>query len=150
MRLAVMPLIIVAVALWISSWQGRDAAAQSDRVRVVLTQILEEMARDPSGATDAFAGSQPILVETFRSRLRREAESMATRVPLVDVRLGDFGTGSLGDATHTALACYAGSAKRIAVRVIARSENPQVILVGVFTPTQSEFVDGTPIVATTP
>ena len=138
MRLIVMPLIIVGVALWLPMMHGRDSDAQSDRVRLFLTQVLEEIARDPASTSNAFKGSEPILVEAFRTRLGNSVGKLLTPVPRIDVRVGDFGTGSLGDATHTALAYYEGG-EQIAVRVIARSNEPNVLLVGVFAPTVGEF-----------
>ena len=137
-RLIVMPLIIVGAGLWISSAQSRSANLETDRVRILLTQLLEESARGPAQLSNALQGSDPVVIEEFRLRLQRAAGASKSKAALVIVQPGDFGAGALGSATHTALACYKDS-ERVAVRVIAISGDSQVKLVGVFTPDEGDF-----------
>ncbi len=133
-----MPIVIVGVALWLTSLQSRAVEGESIRVRLLLIQLLEEVARDPQSQLQMLQGSDPILCEELRMRLRAEVARMPSAVPLVDVRVGDFGVGSVGGATHTALASYLG-AKAIAVRVIATPKDGRMQIVGVFTPSASDF-----------
>jgi|GEM_PF-1260757 len=135
-----MPIVIVGVALWLTSLQSRAVEGESIRVRLLLIQLLEEVARDPQSQLQMqmLQGSDPILCEELRMRLRAEVTRMPSAVPLVDVRVGDFGVGSVGGATHTALASYLG-AKAIAVRVIATPKDGRMQIVGVFTPSASDF-----------
>ena len=133
-----MPLVIVGAGLWISSVQSRSAEGETDRVRLFLTQVLEETARDPDQLSNALSASDPLLVDEFRARLQRVARESTHKVPRVVVRVGDFGAGALGSASHTALACYEGGSE-IAVRVIATPGDAQLRLVGVFTPELRDF-----------
>lgn len=142
MRLIVMPAVIVGVGLWISSVQSRSADYESDRVGLFLRQVLEESARDPSQFSNAMSASDPLLVEEFRGRLQRAARESRHHVPRVVVRVGDFGAGAVGSASHTATACYEDGAQ-IAVRVIARPGDAHVRLVGVFTPQAADFASPT-------
>lgn len=131
-------MVIVGVGLWLTSIQSRAIEADSTRVRLLLTQLLEEMSRNPQAQLQILQGSDPILCEELRMRLSTEATRLPQAVPVVDVRVGDFGIGSVGGATHTALASYRG-AKAIAVRVIATPKDGKMQIVGVFTPSSSDF-----------
>lgn len=138
MRLVVMPVTILAVGLWLSSMQQGRSAAQDDRVRLYLLQLLEECARDCSSPMAALDASDPVVAREFRSRLRAICAKGGQLRPMVEVRSGDLGIAATGDATHTALACYQG-AELIAVRLIAAPGEGEVRLIGVFTPEQGEF-----------
>lgn len=137
-RLVIMPLVILGVGLWIASVQGRSATVDSERVRIFLIQVLEETARDPQSTTHSLDASDSIIAEEFRSRMRGAASQLTMPAPLVEVRVGDFGVGTAGTATHTALACYRGG-RGIAVRVIATPGESQIRIIGVFTPDGSDF-----------
>ncbi len=137
-RLFIMPLVIVCVGLWISSMQGRSATAESERVHLFLLQILEETALDQQSMTRSLDASDPIIAKEFRMRICRSAGQMKSAVPLIEVKGGDFGLGSAGNATHTALACYQGG-EAIAVRVIATPGESDIKVVGVFAPNAAEF-----------
>ncbi len=140
MRLIVMPIIILGAGLWISSMQSKIVEDQSDRVRLVLMQIVEASAADPAHVLNSLKGSDPVVVDELRRRIMGAAAQSTQKAPLVVVRVGDFGAGAVGSATHTALACYQDSV-RIGVRAIARADNPQVQIVGVFTPESADFPD---------
>ncbi len=138
MRLIIMPVVILGVGFWISSVQSRTAEHESDRVQLFLRQVLEESARDPAQFSNALSASDPLLVEEFRGRLQRAVRESRHHVPRVVVRVGDFGAGAAGSATHTAIACYEDGTQ-IAVRVVATPGDSQLRLVGVFTPELADF-----------
>ncbi len=137
-RLFIMPVVIVAVGLLLSSLQGRSASAESQRVQLFLLQILEETALDQQSMTHSLDASDSIVASEFRKRIRRSAGQMKSAVPQIEVKAGDFGVGSAGNATHTALACYQGG-EAIAVRLIATPGEPDIKVVGVFAPNAAEF-----------
>lgn len=140
MRLIVMPAVILAVGLWFSWAQSSGVAAQTDRVRLFLTMALEECARNPQSQLKSLEASDALIAREFRARLCAARAMVATAVPMVDVRGGDFGAGATGDATHTALACFVG-APPVAVRVIATPNDGEVRVIGVFTPADGDFSD---------
>lgn len=137
-RLFIMPVVIITVGLLLSSLQGRSATAESQRVHLFLLQILEETALDQQSMTHSLDASDSIVATEFRMRIRRSAGQMKSVVPQVEVITGDFGVGSTGNATHTALAFYQGG-EVIAVRVIATPGQSDIKVVGVFAPNAAEF-----------
>jgi len=137
-RLIIMPLVILGVGLLLSSIQGRSATAESQRVHLFLMQILEETALDQQSMTHSLDVSDSIVATEFRMRIRRSAGQLKSAIPQIEVKVGDFGVGSAGNATHTALACYQGG-EAIAVRVIAIPGDSDIKVVGVFAPNAAEF-----------
>ncbi len=137
-RLFIMPAVILGVGFWMSSVMEKSSTAESERVRLFLFHVLEEAAVDPQSPIHSLDASDPIVAEEFRSRMRSAASQLKSPVALIEVRAGDFGIGTTGNATHTALACYRGGSA-IAVRVIAAPGESQVKIVGVFTPDIAEF-----------
>ena len=88
--------------------------------------------------THSLDASDSIVATEFRMRIRRSARQLKSAVPQIEVKVGDFGVGSAGNATHTALACYQGG-EAIAVRVIAIPGQSDIKVVGVFAPNAAEF-----------
>ena len=142
-RLIVMPLVVIGVGIWLSLIEGKSSAIESDRVRVFLIQVLEENALDAQASLKALDASEPIAAAEFRSRIRHSASALISATPLIEVKVGDFGVGALGNATHTALACYRGGAP-IAVRVISIPAENRIKIVGVFTPDSGDFETALP------
>ncbi len=133
-----MPLLALGVGTWLSLIETRSNEQESGRVRVFLTQLLEESALDSSAKLRALDASDPVIAAEFRLRLSRSAQASVELIPLVEVRVGDLGVGAVGNASHTALACYRGRTP-IAVRVVATASDPVVRVVGVFEPDAADF-----------